>query len=92
MSRYHKRLTDDQIILMEKLAEIEHNRWADWQAYIMNTSFKKEKEGNGLLYLSIPVEWWDNWDKQIITPYKQLSEEDKEKDREQVMRYLNLIK
>lgn len=72
--------------LMEKLADIEHQRWADWQQHV-HSKCSLSKEG-----LAIPMNLIDRWNEQICTPYAELSEEDKEKDREQVRRYLPLIK
>ena len=68
--------------LFEKLADIEHQRWSDWQKYC----HKILREH----YLSFMVESvLERWDRQIATPYKDLSEKDS--DREQVMRYWHLI-
>lgn len=92
MSKYHKNLTPEQINLMEKLASIEHTRWADWQAYIMSESFKVVSRDDKVIHLTIPTEYWENWNKQIRTYYKYLSEKEKDSDREQVMRYWELIK
>jgi hypothetical protein len=63
--------------LFEKLADIEHQRWSDWQKYfIKNMRYKNLKR----------------WKKQSETAYKDLSEEEKDSDREQVMRYWKLLK
>ena len=70
--------------LLEKLADIEHKRWADWQSWchtVLREHCPSEKLEKVL----------ERWDKQIATNYNDLSEEDKEKDREQVMRYWDLI-
>ena len=37
--------------LFEKLADIEHQRWADWQDYMMHKSFKVEGESQDRLQL-----------------------------------------
>jgi len=83
--------------LFEKLADIEHQRWADWQKHIMKESFKitgvfTHKNNNKMVQLEIPIEYWDNWERQINTPYSELSEKEKDSDREQVNRYWDLIK
>lgn len=69
--------------LIEKLAAIEHERWADWQRYCHD---KIDSVGG-----HIPVNLKENWERQIATPYDQLSEEEKQSDRDQVMRYWPII-
>ena len=70
--------------LLEKLAEIEHGRWSDWQAWC----HKILRENCPSSELEKVLE---RWDKQIATPYSELSEKEKESDRDQVRRYWNLI-
>lgn len=84
--------------LFEKLAAIEHERWADWQRYCFeklnirryfkSEVVKKTNDTEGDNYKLQVNNWW----RQIETPYKDLSEEEKDSDREQVMRYWYLIK
>jgi len=74
--------------LREKLAEIEHQRWADWQRYCHS---RGERTNNGEGDLIIPKHFVDGWEKQIETPYSELSEKEKDSDREQVDRYWYLI-
>ncbi len=71
--------------MKEQLAHIEHQRWADWQKYVFS---KSEWTENGYL---IPKELCFGWQKQIDTLYKDLTEKEKNSDREQVDRYLPLI-
>lgn len=72
--------------LIEQLAAIEHERWADWQRYMHS---KCESYSDGGLW--IPAELVEHWERQIATPYAELSEREKESDREQVRRYLHLV-
>lgn len=71
--------------LKEKLASIEHDRWADWQKWC----HKVLRENN-----SFPgkEDILERWDRQIETPYVNLSEKEKQSDRDQVDRYWPLIK
>ena len=71
--------------LFEKLADIEHERWADWQKYMHSLCIK---QGEGLI---IPADSVEQWERQIKTPYSELSEKEKDSDRKQVMRYWDLI-
>ena len=86
ISKYHNNLSKKEIELMEKLADIEHQRWADWQAYLHS---KCSRIPDGLLISKSNVVHWEH---QIKTDYKDLSEQEKDSDREQVMRYFSLIK
>jgi hypothetical protein len=73
---------DDELI--EQLAAIEHERWADWQKWchkILRENNPSPEQGDIL----------ERWDRQIETPYAELSEKEKQSDRDQVMRYLPIM-
>ena len=72
--------------LTEKLAAAEHERWSHWQRYLHS---KCERNPDGSLL--IPSHLALQWERQIATPYSNLSESEKESDREQVRAYLPLI-
>lgn len=72
--------------LLEKLAAIEHERWAHWQRYVHSRCVRGD-DGS----LTIPAALANRWEKLIATPYCALSDDEKESDREQVRRYLPLI-
>ena len=65
--------------LKEKLASIEHQRWSDWQSYLHSTC--RLGEGGDLV---IPQGLVWHWEKQIKTPYSELSEQEKDSDRKEV--------
>ena len=73
--------------LLESLAAIEHERWAHWQRYIQSKGIR-QPDGS----LVIPAELVNRWEKQIATRYADLDDKEKESDREQVRRYLPVIK
>lgn len=75
-----------KIELHERLAAIEHERWTDWQKYLHSACVKND-DGS----LTIPVHLVEHWEKQINTPYKKLTEAEKNSDREQVDRYWHFI-
>jgi len=101
MSKYHKDLNKEQIKLMEKLADIEHQRWSSWQEYFHSKCFNhriscynhKTKQDDAIKTgnMVIPREAWERAERQIKTDYKDLSEQEKDSDREQVLRYFHLI-
>jgi hypothetical protein len=72
--------------LIETLAAVEHERWSHWQRY-MHGKGVSQPDGS----LMIPADLVQRWQKQIDTPYADLSEKEKESDREQVRKYVPLI-
>ena len=73
--------------LIETLAAIEHQRWSRWQQY-MHSKGVRNDDGS----MVIPADLVRRWEQQIASPYAELSETEKESDREQVMEYLSVIK
>jgi RyR domain len=69
--------------LVERLAAIEHERWSHWQRYMHG---KATKQPDGSLLVS--PELVQQWERQLSTPYSDLTEKEKESDREQVRKYL----
>ncbi|MFI5960499.1 hypothetical protein [Cryptosporangium sp. NPDC051539] len=72
--------------LVEVLAAVEHERWSHWQRYLHS---RCERTADGSLV--IPAELVTRWEHQIVTPYDQLTDAQKESDREQVRRYLPIV-
>lgn len=84
--------TEQDKELREKLAAIEHERWADWQRYVHSVCYEnKGIGGEPTGELIIPSELARGWERQIGTPYQELTEKEKGSDREQVDRYWQLI-
>lgn len=75
--------------LRQQLAAIEHERWADWQEYVHSKGKARVIDGEALWCL--PMGLVHAWNKQIATPYAELSEREKASDMEQVDRYWPLI-
>ncbi len=73
---------------VEKGANLEHQRWANWQSYLFSKCNLKE----GINGLIIPIELAERWERQTITPYDKLSEQEKESDRKEARKYLPLIR
>lgn len=73
--------------LREKLADIEHQRWADWQRYVHQCMGKKIDED----WFRLAPFYYERWQRQINTSYDKLTEKEKQSDREQVDRYWPLI-
>lgn len=74
--------------LRQHLAAIEHERWANWQKWchkILRQELNPNRTNNDL------EDVLRRWDKQIATPYSELSDKEKASDMEQVDRYWPLI-
>jgi hypothetical protein len=72
--------------LTEILAAIEHERWSHWQRYVHSHAIRQQ-DGS----LVIPSELVKRWEKQMETKYEDLTNEERESDREQVRRYLPIL-
>ncbi|WP_292606049.1 hypothetical protein [Nocardioides sp. REDSEA-S30_B4] len=79
-----QRLRDPE--LLEKLAAAEHERWAHWQRYL-HQQCTPGPDGS----LTITADLVRQWTVQIDTPYADLTQAEKDSDRDQVERYLPLI-
>jgi hypothetical protein len=72
--------------LVEELADIEHTRWANWQKYLFSLC-TANTDGS----FTIPQKSVVHWQRQIATKYEDLSEREKESDRKEVYKYINLV-
>jgi len=75
--------------LREKLAEIEHIRWSDWQKW-MHSKMVEHSDGKGE-WVCLPAELFRRWERQIATNYADLPAHEQASDMEQVDRYWPLI-
>jgi len=74
----------------EKLANIEHDIWINWQKYL-HSRLEPVYKGKTLLGYILPPALVENWERQINTKYEDLTEKEKDSDREQVARYTDII-
>jgi hypothetical protein len=72
--------------LLDKLAEIEHERWSHWQRYL-HSQCEHAPDGS----LVLPSTLVDRWTRQMDAPFADLTDAEKNSDREQVLRYLPVI-
>ncbi|MFM0031776.1 hypothetical protein PQR70_36765 [Paraburkholderia madseniana] len=72
--------------ILEQLAAAEHERWAHWQRYMHGKAIRNS-DGS----LTIPAELVSRWERLMETPYAELTEDERQSDREQVQRYLPLL-
>ncbi len=72
--------------LREALAALCHEQWTGWMHYLFSKS-----PTNAIGQRTIPREWVSRWQRQMDTPYAQLSEPEKNSDREEADRVLSLL-
>lgn len=75
---------------VEAGAALEHERWAKWQAYVHSKCVEHENGKGEWVYF--PSDSFRHWQRQIETPYADLSEQEKESDRKEARTYLPLIR
>ncbi len=73
-------------MIYEKLADVQHDIWASWMNYLFSLC-RIDDNGDYI----IPSKSVKHWQRQIETDYKDLTEKEKDGDREQVDKYLHLI-
>lgn len=72
--------------MREYIAEVQHEIWSHWMRYLFSAC------NDGINGTFIPTHKVERWKRQMNTPYKFLSEEEKESDREQADKVLNIIR
>ena len=84
------RFSFQELELIERLAELEHEQWCHWMKYF-------EEKTKPITDMSID-EWykrqdmWQRWKRLMITPYSKLTEKEKESDREWARKVLKIIR
>lgn len=73
--------------LIEALAAVEHARWSHWQKYL-HSQCERLPDGS----LVIPSDLVSRWERQIALSYDQLTDSEKESDRDEVKKALPLIR
>jgi len=70
----------------ERLADYAHNAWAGWMKYMFSKSTTND-DGS----VTIPASFVERWKRQMNTPYIRLPESEKESDKEEAEKMLNII-
>lgn len=76
-----------QTELKEQLADYAHDAWCGWMQYL----FKKSKKNNNGT-VTIPKWAVDRWSRQANTLYDKLSEDEKESDRDEAKKMIDILK
>ena len=81
-------------VLREKLAALCHEQWSHWMEYLYgkcdNTISIYSVQGK--TQAIIPKEFTERWYRQMMTPYEELSEKEKESDRVEADKFIKLLK
>lgn len=72
--------------LREELADLCHRQWSGWMKYLFAKSTFLGKDG-----CHIPGWATDRWMNQVHTQYKSLSESEKESDRKEADRFIEIL-
>lgn len=81
--------------LRESLAKYAHQAWAGWMEYLFAKSIYHEgciKCNSDKGEYIIPRWAVERWKRQMNTPYEELSEEEKQSDREEADRMIEIMK
>jgi len=85
LSQEREKIVEEIKNSIEVLADIEHTRWSKWQNYL----HQKLDFSTGKYVLSESD--FEHWNRQIHTPYPELSEAEKESDREEARNSIDAI-
>lgn len=70
----------------ERLAAVQHEIWASWQAWVFKVS-TPNPDGS----MTIPANLVARWQRQIQTPYSQLSESEQASDLRQADKVIEVL-
>ena len=76
---------------IELMADMVHEVWANWMKYMFSQGSTYGIDGCKKWEWIMPAEKYERWSRQMNTPYRELTEKEKESDREIALRYLELI-
>lgn len=76
----------DKQELIEALADKEHESWSHWMDYLFSKC-----EYTSLGSATIPSGLVERWKRQVNTPYAELTEQEKQSDRDEVAKILPFI-
>lgn len=71
----------------ERISDVQHDIWAHWMRWVFHICPTNE-DGS----VTIPQHLVERWQRQINTPYADLTEREKDSDREQADKVLNVLK
>jgi len=72
--------------LRERLAKVQHSTWSHWMKYLFSVC---TRNANGSF--TIPSDKAERWMRQLSTSYEELSDSEKNSDREQADKILSIL-
>lgn len=72
--------------LREELSDLAHEQWTAWMTYLFSIS-----EANSDGSVTIPPQAVERWQRQIKTPYEDLSELEKNSDRKEADKVISMV-
>lgn len=67
--------------MLTKLADVQHEIWSHWMKYLFEVSVQND-DGT----VTIPADKVENWKRQMVTRYADLSSKEQESDIEQAQK------
>jgi hypothetical protein len=77
---------ENERVLVELLAAQSHASWSHWMTYLFSVS-EKQPDGS----VRIPAHLVERWERQRNTEYTQLTEQEKQSDRNQAELFIPII-
>lgn len=74
------------MIFREMLASVQHDIWVHWMKYLFSVCVENQ-DGS----YTIPVDKVQRWIRQVGTQYSELSEDEKQSDRQQADKILSIL-
>lgn len=81
------KMKDRESLILEDFSNFAHEQWSGWMEYLFSKSIKKP---NGTVV--IPKWAVDRWEHQMSTKYKDLREDEKNSDRREASKMIELVK
>jgi len=73
--------------MLKELADVQHEIWSHWMKYLFEVSIQND-DGT----VTIPADKVENWKRQMVTRYADLSSKEQESDLEQAEKVMALLK
>jgi len=80
----------DAAELQEELAAFTHSQWSGWMMYLFSKC-KSTTDGKDNVSMIIPKWAVDRWRRQMNTEYKDLPEEEKESNKQEAAKMMQII-
>jgi len=72
--------------LREELAALCHEQWSGWMEYLFQAGHISPYGD-----FTLPVSLVNRWKRQMATPYAELSQEEKDSDRQEADKFLRIV-